>query len=107
MTSEQILKNIDGKMLELVCEMEIASNEKWKEKLNKEYSTLKHAREAVEKQIKQPALVSVQAEDIKIGAATFKAGTKTYRCPCCGSWLTLSKKYCDACGQAIEFRLKK
>lgn len=105
MTNEQALKNIDGKILEIICEMDIASNKKWKERLCREYVTLQKAKDAIEKQIKQPAHVSVQAEDIKIGAATFKAGTKTYRCPCCNNWLTLSKKHCDACGQAIEFRL--
>ena len=103
MNYEETRKNIDGKMLELVCEMDIAKSAKWKEKLSREYSTLSKAKEAVDKQIPAEATKLKRDVDTKIGNGIFKAGVTVYKCPCCYSFVTLSRKYCDQCGQALKF----
>lgn len=56
---------------------------------------------ALEKQIPKQIVTKVQAEDLKVGHVTFKAGTKTYYCPACNNVITLASSYCGWCGQAV------
>ena len=92
MTNEQALKNIDGKMLELLCEMDIASNKKWKSRLEKEYSTLVRAKEAIEKQIAVQVNISLKG--------TTDWNTKCH-CPACRADV-FNDKYCRNCGQRMK-----
>lgn len=103
MNYEEARKNIDGKMLELVCEMDIAKSARWRGKLSREYSALSKAKEAVDKQIPAEATKLKRDVDTKIGNGIFKAGVTVYKCPCCNTFVTLSRKYCDQCGQALKF----
>ena len=59
---------------------------------------------ALEKQIPKQIVTKVQAEDLKVGHVTFKAGTKTYYCPACNNAITLASSYCGWCGQALVFK---
>ena len=62
---------------------------------------------ALEKQIPKQIVTKVQAEDLKVGHVTFKAGTKTYYCPACNNAITLASSYCGWCGQAIVLGVDK
>ena len=60
------------------------------------------AKKALEKQIPKQIVTKVQAEDLKVGHVTFKAGTKTYYCPDCNKAITLSDTCCRWCGQKLK-----
>ena len=62
---------------------------------------------ALEKQIPKQIVTKVQAEDLKVGHVTFKAGTKTYYCPACNNAITLASSYCGWCGQAVVLGVDK
>lgn len=103
MNYNEARNNLSAKMLELVCEMDIAKSAKWRERLSREYVTLSKAKEAVDKQIPVEATKLKRDVDTKIGNGIFKAGVTVYKCPCCNTFVTLSRKYCDQCGQALKF----
>ena len=62
---------------------------------------------ALEKQIPKQIVTKVQAEDLKIGHVTFKAGAKTYYCPACNNAITLAISYCGWCVQAVVLGVDK
>ena len=103
MTYEECRKNIDGKMFELVCALEVEEREKWIEKLKREYSTLSKANEAVDKRIAAKPLVHKLDADTKIGYGVFKAGVTIHKCPDCESFVLRSSKFCGNCGQALDW----
>jgi hypothetical protein len=60
--------------------------------------------DALEKHIpKKPTSIN-HDKDIKIGEAIWKAGTTVYKCPCCGSFISEAYKYCNICGQSIDWK---
>lgn len=56
---------------------------------------------AREKQIPKEPAITIQKDDVKIGNATWKAGTKVHMCMSCYSWISPIWKYCAECGQSI------
>lgn len=42
MTKEEAKKYINGRRLEIMCELEVTQKEKWRERLNKEFAFLKY-----------------------------------------------------------------
>lgn len=60
------------------------------------------AGEAVKKQIPKKIIVSKAGCNIKIGNATFKEGTKLYKCHC-GNWIGYRDSYCRYCGQKLSW----
>ena len=76
----------------------------YKEQIPEYYEAMELAIKALEKQIPKQIVTKVQAEDLKVGHVTFKAGTKTYYCPACNNAITLASSYCGWCGQAVVFK---
>lgn len=64
--------------------------------------TVEELKQAIERQTPKQIITKVQAEDLKIGHITFKAGTKTYWCSCCKLPVTLAGSFCPSCGQAFK-----
>lgn len=62
--------------------------------------------ELISKNTAKKAECATQHEDMKIGSVTFAKGTKIYKCPICGEWLTRTQKYCSNCGQEILWEVK-
>lgn len=73
----------------------------YKEQIPEYCEVMELAINALEKQIPKQIVTKVQAEDLKVGHVTFKAGTKTYYCPACNRAITLAGSYCGWCGQAV------
>ena len=73
----------------------------YKEQIPEYYEAMELAINALEKQIPKQIVTEVQAEDLKVGHVTFKAGTKTFFCPACNRAITLAGSYCGWCGQAV------
>ena len=65
------------------------------------------AKEAIEKQIPKEPLKIKAGKDVNLGAAIFKAGSTVYKCPHCESFILCSSKYCNKCGQALDWRDEK
>lgn len=63
---------------------------------------LEMAVQALEKQIPKKVAIRINPEDVHIGSVVFRKGVKTYKCKC-GSFVTLTCKYCPECGQRLEF----
>lgn len=79
----------------------------YKEQIPEYYEAMELAIKALEKQIAKQIVTKVQAEDLKVGHVTFKAGTKTYYCPACNNAITLASSYCWWCGQAVVLGVDK
>ena len=79
----------------------------YKEQIPEYYEAMELAIKALEKQIPKQIVTKVQAEDLKVGHVTFKAGTKTYYCPACNNAITLASSYCGWCGQAVVLGVDK
>ena len=79
----------------------------YKEQIPEYYEAMELAIKALEKQIPKQIVTKVQAEDLKIGHVTFKAGAKTYYCPACNNAITLAISYCGWCVQAVVLGVDK
>ena len=101
---ERFKENIERKILEIIAEIEIAKYGNWYERLKNDIAVLKGVSEAIDKQISAEAIKLKCDVDTKIGNGIFKAGVTVYKCPCCYTFVTLSQKYCDQCGQALIFK---
>ncbi len=64
-------------------------------------------KEAIEKQIPKEPLKIKASKDVNLGAAIFKAGSTVYKCSHCESFILRSSKYCNKCGQALDWRDEK
>ena len=51
-----------------------------------------------------PILEKVGDIPISVGSGKFMKGTTIYKCPDCGTYLTMTHKYCYACGKAIKWK---
>lgn len=51
-----------------------------------------------------PILEKVGDIPISVGSGKFMKGTTIYKCPDCGTYLTITHKYCHACGKAIKWK---
>lgn len=68
------------------------------------FPTLKVAKEAVEKQIpKKPIANKVKAEKVKVGNGWWCKGTTIHKCPICDEYAGRTSKYCNQCGQALDW----
>ena len=103
MTYERLKDNIETKILEVMGEVEIAKRRGMYKRLEEEIVVLKGTREALEKQIPAEAIKLKRDVDTKIGNGILKAGVTVYKCPCCNTFVALSRKYCDQCGQALKY----
>lgn len=63
---------------------------------------------ALEKQIPKPVVAKKLNEPVTIGRATFGKGTNILAiCPSCGGWVNKYHRYCQECGQAIDWEVEK
>ena len=63
---------------------------------------------AVEKQIPKPIVAKKLNEPVTIGRATFCKGTTILAmCPSCGGWVNKHHRYCQECGQAIDWEVEE
>lgn len=60
-------------------------------------------KEAVGKQKAMKPTGFTAEEDVKIGNATWRAGTTIYHCPRCYGLITIIYKHCSECGQKIDW----
>ena len=65
-----------------------------------EYEKIK---EAVKKQKAMKPTGFTAKENVKIGNATWRAGTTIYHCPRCYGLITIIYKHCSECGQKIDW----
>lgn len=65
------------------------------------YKALQDADEALSMQIPKQTTVKVLDEDVKVGAAVFRAGTKVHYCPECLMAVSGSQNFCNRCGQKL------
>lgn len=62
--------------------------------------------ELISKNITKKPEIVIQDEDVEVGSVTFGKGTKIYKCPICGKWLTRTQKCCSNCGQEILWEME-
>lgn len=55
------------------------------------------------REIAQTAVALKIDAPVQIGHVRFGPGCTIYKCPCCGTFLTPTHKYCLECGQAVRF----
>ena len=70
------------------------------EELEEDFNKTK---EAVEKQKAMKPTGFTAKENVKIGNATWRAGTTIYHCPRCYGLITIIYKHCPECGQKIDW----
>lgn len=58
-------------------------------------------------QVPKKPLKIKASKDVNLGAAIFKAGSTVYKCPHCESFILRSSKYCNKCGQALDWNDEK
>ena len=75
---------------------------KFEDELVRNNFTFNSVLEAREKQVAKKPKVLINDKDVKVGCVTFRKGVKTYKCVC-GYWITLSQKYCNECGQKLDW----
>lgn len=60
--------------------------------------------EAIKKQIpKKPIANKVKAEKVKVGNGWWCKGTTIHKCPICDEYAGRTSKYCNQCGQALDW----
>lgn len=94
MPTEEAIKVINGKMLEIVCELEICKSDKRKQRLEEEYRMLTTAKDALE--LRRPVGVVIEhiADDLQLRY-----------CPRCNvRFIAWGMKFCGECGQALDWR---
>lgn len=114
MTDQEAIKWIDGRVLELACYVDIASNDRQMKRINEEYNALLKARAAIEKHILMaPDRTIIHNDEIWKKAV--------FRCPRCTETLLIVEAivhpvcgfekvehgarstFCPACGQALKW----
>lgn len=95
MTNQEAIENLKYRI-------STASKTVGKGEDGKAFEDIEMAIKALEKQIPKQIVTKVQAEDLKVGHVTFKAGAKTYYCPDCNKAITLSDTCCRWCGQKLK-----
>jgi rRNA maturation endonuclease Nob1 len=58
---------------------------------------------ALEKQTPKEPAMTVQKDDVRIGNAIWKSGTKVHMCMNCYKWVSPSWTFCAECGQALKW----
>lgn len=109
MDTEKAIKAIDGKMLEIVLEIQICKLEVQKKRLTEEYNSLMTARAVLEKQLPKKLVYRVDRKLCYNGAGIVVGEEihEYYKCPCCNYeqetevFENIRFKYCPNCGQAI------
>ena len=94
MTPEQAINWVDGRLLEIVCELEITTSESGKNRLGKEYEALTRLRICAEKQVMQKVKQTAK-------------GFQVYHCLACGEQIVHKEKkvrFCSECGQRIDWK---
>ena len=69
-----------------------------------EPSDIKNAIDALDKQIpKKPISNKVKVGKVKVGNGWWCKGTTIHKCPICDEYATRTSKYCNQCGQALDW----
>lgn len=91
-----VIKYIDGRMIEIVCEQEVCKSEYQKKRLDKEAAFLNIAREAIYYQIP----VKIQIEQVAEGASFGYP-----KCPRCYTLFYGNRRsaVCSVCGQKLSW----
>lgn len=93
MTTENAITVINGKMLEIVCELEICKSDKRKQRLEEEYRMLTTAKDALELRHPEKVIVESIADDLQLRY-----------CPRCNvRFIAWGVKFCGECGQALDW----
>ena len=127
MTNEGAIKWINGRILDLACLVDITSNDRKMERINKEYNALLLAKQAICKQIpEKPETKESSQSAIRHGNSGVYKRT-VYSCPRCGHPLYVQHHFeyesesssgierwpagsqtphCPTCGQALKWEGK-
>lgn len=98
MTPQDAIKWVDGKMLEIVYELEVTKSEAGRKRLNKEYAALTVLKSCAESRVPQRATYKPKSDGF---------ATTNYECLVCGCRRlghTNLIAYCPGCGQALDWR---
>lgn len=69
-----------------------------------ESSDIKNAIDAIDKQIPKKTIANkVKAEKVKVGNVWWGKGTTIHKCPICDEYAGRTSKYCNQCGQALDW----
>lgn len=94
MQTEEAIKVINSKMLEIVCELEICKSDKRKQRFEEEYRMLTTAKDALELRRPEKVVVKHIANDLRLNY-----------CPRCNvRFITWGMKFCGECGQALGWQ---
>ena len=52
----------------------------------------------------EPSPFKVECDFIQIGNGKWCKGTTVYKCPCCDTYVSRIYKFCNNCGQALDWR---
>jgi len=95
MSTENAITVINGKMLEVVCELEICKSDKRKQRLEEEYRMLTTAKDALELRRPEKVVVERISEDLQLR-----------NCPRCNvRFIAWGMKFCGECGQALNWEM--
>ena len=96
MTPQDAIKWVDGKMLEIICELEVTKSEARRNRLNEEYQALTVLKSCAESRV--PVKPTVVDEYLVNGH-----WEKEYECSACGN-PRADDSFCSCCGQALDWR---
>lgn len=88
-----------GYTLEQIKDMAFLYREKCQE-VSRLRAELRELKERDEEKV--PSM-KINDEAVKIGAITFRKGTKVYRCPSCKRLMIYGDRFCRDCGQRIKW----
>ena len=98
MTPQDAIKWVDGKMLEIVYELEVTKSEARRKRLNEEYQALTVLKSCAKSRVPQRATYKPESDGF---------ATTNYECLVCGCRRLGHAHliaYCPDCGQALDWR---
>lgn len=106
MNNTEAFKFIDGRLLELTCQMDLQLSKAQEKRINEEASFLTYVRGLCERAEVLDVTKYEHPVEIKAFDGTDKVVTyKCYPCPHCGKWVANNEnhRFCEWCGQALDF----
>lgn len=58
---------------------------------------------AISRQIAKEAIIRKSRGDLKIGGTIFRKNATICECPICKNYVRHGQRYCDNCGQALQY----
>lgn len=98
MTPQDAIKWVDGKMLEIVYELEVTKSEARRNRLNEEYQALTVLKSCAESRVPQRAKWDPKSD------GSIKTNYECLVCGCRRLGHTNLIAYCPDCGQALDWR---